>query len=92
MVLSIKQALGKEKELSFISDSSLLDTEIILSFVMRQTREYVRAHDDVKLSLTEESSFRKFLERRNNAYFVKKFSRSHWRKSQKCFLSKRISQ
>ena len=76
MVLSIKQALGKEKELSFISDSSLLDTEIILSFVMRQTREYVRAHDDVKLSLTEENSFRKFLERRKRgepiAYIVGK--------------------
>ena len=76
MVLSIKQALGMEKELSFISDSSLLDTEIILSFVMRQTREYVRAHDDVKLSLTEENSFRKFLERRKRgepiAYIVGK--------------------
>tara|TARA_B100001094_G_scaffold322085_1_gene370835 strand:- start:2571 stop:3416 length:846 start_codon:yes stop_codon:yes gene_type:complete len=76
MVLSIKQALGKEKELSFISDSSLLDTEIILSFVMRQTREYVRAHDDVKLSLTEENSFTKFLERRKRgepiAYIVGK--------------------
>ncbi|MBQ65524.1 MAG: hypothetical protein CMH07_01115, partial [Marinovum sp.] len=34
----------------------------------------------------------KFPERRNNAYFVKQFSKSHWRKSQKCFLSKRISQ
>ncbi|MDB3992903.1 peptide chain release factor N(5)-glutamine methyltransferase [Gammaproteobacteria bacterium] len=76
MVLSIKQALGMEKELSFISDSSLLDTEIILSFVMRQTREYVRAHDDVRLSLTEENSFRKFLERRKRgepiAYIVGK--------------------
>ena len=76
MVLSIKQALGMEKELSFISDSSLLDTEIILSFVMRQTREYVRAHDDVKLSLTEENSFTKFLERRKRgepiAYIVGK--------------------
>ena len=56
MVLSIKQALGMEKELSFISDSSLLATEIILSFVMHQTREYVRAHDDIRLSLTEENS------------------------------------
>jgi release factor glutamine methyltransferase len=64
MVLSIKQALGMEKELSFISDSSLLDTEIILSFVMRQTREYVRAHDEVRLSPAEENSFRKFFERR----------------------------
>ena len=76
MVLSIKQALGMEKELSFISDSSLLDTEIILSFVMHQTREYVRAHDDIRLSLTEENSFRKFLERRKRgepiAYIVGK--------------------
>ena len=64
MVLSIKQALGMEKELSFISDSSLLDTEIILSFVMRQTREYVRANDDVRLSLSDDISFRKFLVRR----------------------------
>tara|TARA_B110000008_G_scaffold149102_1_gene150540 strand:- start:409 stop:684 length:276 start_codon:yes stop_codon:yes gene_type:complete len=30
----------------------------------------------------------KFLERRNNAYFVKQFSKSHWRKSQKCFFIK----
>ena len=64
MVLSMKEALCMAKELRCTSDSSLLDTEMILSFVMRQKREYVRAHDEIILSPMQESSFRNLFERR----------------------------
>jgi len=65
-------------ELRSISDSSLLDTEIILSFVLSRSREYLRAYDEIQLTRLEEDSFIKLFNRRKLgepiAYIVEKCS------------------
>ena len=78
MTLSVKQALCMATELRSISDSSLLDTEIILSFALSRSREYLRAYDETQLTRLEEDNFIKLFNRRKLgepiAYIVEKCS------------------
>ena len=80
MPLSIKQALEMERELRPTSDSPLLDTEILLSFAVSQTREHLRANGAIFLTSDQEKKFMQLFNRRTFgepvAYIVGK--RAFW--------------
>ena len=50
MSFSIGQALNMSQTLKPYSESFLLDTEMILGFIVSKTREYLRAHEDENLT------------------------------------------
>ena len=76
MTLSIEQAISMSKNLESSSESSLLDTEIILGLITSKTREYLRAHGEDTLSVLEARQFKKMLNKRQQgvpiAYIVGK--------------------
>ena len=76
MSLSIGQALGMSETLRTYSESYLLDTEIILGFVVSKTREYLRAHTEESLTKIQVKEFKRMLCKRKQgmpvAYIVGK--------------------
>tara|TARA_B100000214_G_scaffold185187_1_gene133554 strand:+ start:662 stop:1516 length:855 start_codon:yes stop_codon:yes gene_type:complete len=76
MSLSIGQALGMSETLRPYSESYLLDTEIILGFVVSKTREYLRAHTEESLTKIQVKEFKRMLCKRKQgmpvAYIVGK--------------------
>ena len=80
MSLSIGQALNMSQTLRLYSESCLLDTEIILGFVVSKTREYLRAHEEESLTEIQMKEFKRMLCKRKQgmpvAYIVGK--RSFW--------------
>ena len=80
MSLSIGQALSMSQTLRPYVESYLLDTEIILGFVVSKTREYLRAHEEESLTEIQMKEFELLLCKRKQgmpiAYIVGK--RSFW--------------
>ena len=80
MSLSIGQALSMSQTLRPYVESYLLDTEIILGFVVSKTREYLRAHEEESLTEIQMKEFKLLLCKRKQgmpiAYIVGK--RSFW--------------
>ena len=76
MSLSIGQALSMSQTLRPYVESYLLDTEIILGFVVSKTREYLRAHEEESLTEIQIKEFKLLLCKRKQgmpiAYIVGK--------------------
>jgi len=76
MNFSIGQALNMSQTLKPYSESYLLDTEMILGFIVSKTREYLRTHEDENLTETQMNQFRRMLCKRKKgmpvAYIVGK--------------------
>ena len=76
MSFSIGQALNMSQTLKPYSESYLLDTEMILGFIVSKTREYLRAHEDENLTEIQVDQFKRMLCKRKQgmpvAYIVGK--------------------
>ena len=76
MSLSIGKALSMSQTLRPYVESYLVDTEIILGFVVAKTREYLRAHEEESLTETQMKEFKLMLCKRKQgmpvAYIVGK--------------------
>ena len=76
MSFSIGQALKMSQTLKPYSESYLLDTEMILGFIVSKTREYLRAHEDENLTEIQVDQFKRMLSKRKQgmpvAYIVGK--------------------
>ncbi len=76
MCFSIGQALNMSLTLKPYSESYLLDTEMILGFIVSKTREYLRAHEDENLTEIQINQFKRMLCKRKQgmpvAYIVGK--------------------
>ena len=74
MSFSIGQALNMSLTLKPYSESYLLDTEMILGFIVSKTREYLRAHEDENLTEIQMNQFKRMLCKRKQgmpvAYIV----------------------
>ena len=66
-MLTIKNILtSSAAQLSSVSDSAKLDSELLLSFVLNKPRTYLHTWPDVTLADEELSKFNRLLERRTN--------------------------
>ena len=76
MSVTVQQALHAAESLKPVSESALLDTELILSHVLDKSRGYLRAHSEEKISETAYSAFKTLLDRRRQgepvAYIIGK--------------------
>jgi len=76
MSVTVQQALHAADSLKPVSDSALLDTELILSHVLDKSREYLRVHSEEKISENAHSEFKTLLDRRRQgepvAYIIGK--------------------
>ena len=76
MSFSIGQALNMSLTLKPYSESYLLDTEMILGFIVSKTREYLRTHEDENLTEIQTNQFKRMLCKRKQgmpvAYIVGK--------------------
>jgi release factor glutamine methyltransferase len=76
MSFSIGQALNMSLTLKPYSESYLLDTEMILGFIVSKTREYLRANEDENLTEIQMNQFKRMLCKRKQgmpvAYIVGK--------------------
>ena len=74
MKVSIEQALSMSKTLKSCSKTYLLDTEIILGFIISKTREYLWAHGEKILTELQAQQFEQMLNKRKQgvpiAYIV----------------------
>ena len=52
MSVTVQQALHAAESLKPVSESTLLDTELILSHVLDKSRGYLRAYSEEKISET----------------------------------------
>ena len=76
MSVTVQQALHAAESLKPVSESALLDTELILSHVLDKSRGYLRAYNEEKISETAYSEFKTLLDRRRQgepvAYIIGK--------------------
>ena len=76
MSVTVQQALHAAESLKPVSESALLDTELILSHVLDKSRGYLRAYSEEKISETAYSEFKTLLDRRRQgepvAYIIGK--------------------
>ena len=76
MSVTVQQALHAAESLKPVSESALLDTELILSHVLDKSRGYLRAYREEKISETAYSEFKTLLDRRRQgepvAYIIGK--------------------
>ena len=76
MGFSIGQALQMSRTLKPYSESYLLDTEMILGFIVSKTREYLRSHEEESLTEIQMKQFKRMLCKRKQgmpvAYIVGK--------------------
>lgn len=64
MIKTVQQALAESGSLTPVSESHVLETELLLSHVLDKTREYLRAHTEEEISDDHYQQFQFMLQRR----------------------------